>query len=269
MPGATAYRIQVAEDESFQRVRGEVTSPTPLLRLTDLPDGDYFLRARVADAKGLESTDAIRRFRLKARPEAPLPSIPIDGAKVRARTAAFAWASHPAAVQYRLQIARDAAFTQLVHEDARLPDTRAEIALAPGDYHWRVASTAVHDDLGPWGDAQLLKMREPPAQPPPPRVSDTTLSFQLPAEPGQHFEFQMAGDAGFAQVLQALQSDTGLIDLARPQEGGVLHVRYRAIDADGFIGPWSAPQSIALPACVRSGQGTCVHAGHGLITTQP
>jgi hypothetical protein len=268
-PGAQAFRIQVAEDAQFHRVRGEVTSSTPVLRMTDLPDGDYFLRARVADAQGLESADAVRPFRLKARPEPPIPLGPTHNAKIRHKLATLSWAGHPRATHYRLQVARDARFEHLVHEEPSVRDTQASVELPPGDYHWRIATTASGQDRGPWGDAQMLRMREPPAQPPPPMVTDTELGFQLPAEPGQRFELQLARDAAFTQVIEDRRSDASLVVLPRPDDGGLLYVRYRAIDADGFIGPYSTVQQVALPACVRSGGGHCVQAGGRYLTTSP
>jgi hypothetical protein len=269
LPGARAYRVQVAQDSAFQRVKGEALSATPLIRMTDLPDGDYFLRARVADARGLESADAVRTFRLNARPEPPIPLGPPHKGKVRGPSATLSWATHPDALHYRLQIARDATFQSLVHEVTALTDTQASVALQPGDYHWRVAATASGPDHGPWGDAQLLLMREPPAQPPPPQVTDTTLRFQLLAEPGQRFELQLARDAAFTTMIEEIHALESIVVAARPQEGGLIHVRYRAIDDDGFIGPYSTTQTVALPPCVRSADGHCVQGGAGYITTQP
>lgn len=267
--GAQAYRVQVAEDADFRRIRAEVTSVEPRFRIADLPDGAYHLRVRVANAEGLEGLDATTAFVLKARPEPPIPTAPANRAKLRAREATLSWTAHPQATHYRLQIARDVAFSQIVHEQPDLRDTQFTLALPPGDYHWRIATTAGGQDRGPWGDAQTLLMREPPAQPPPPRITADALAFQLQAEPGQRFEFQMASDAGFTVLLHELASAQPEVTLPRPAEGGRLYVRYRAIDPDGFIGPYTAPQLVALPACVRSGAWQCIHSGDRFLTTQP
>jgi hypothetical protein len=40
-------------------------------------------------------------------------------------------------------------------------------------------------------------------------------------------------------------------------------VRTRATDADGYVGPFSAPQSMYLPTCMLDGSGQCLHAGDG------
>lgn len=267
--GASSYRIQIAEDAGFRRVRAEATAAQPHFRIGDLPDGDYHLRARVANAQGLEGLDGTHAFRLKARPEPPIPTGPGHRAKVRAREVQLSWTAHPSAQSYRLQVARDEDFTQVVVEQSKLSETQATVQLPVGDYHWRVATTGAGSDLGPWGDAQDLLMREPPAQLPPPTITADSLAFRLQAEPGQRFEFQMAMDVGFAHLLHVVTSDQPELQLPRPPEGGRLYVRYRATDADGFIGPYTSPQIVLLPACVRSTDMQCVHSGGRFVTTQP
>lgn len=79
----------------------------------------------------------------------------------------------------------------------------------------------------------------------------------------------MARDEVFANVIQTMPSDKPEVSLPRPAEGGRLYVRYRAIDPDGFIGPYTSPQLVLLPSCVRSGQGTCVRGGERFITSRP
>lgn len=81
--GASLYRAQAAVDAEFTQVLAEATSPTPTLRLRDLPDGPYHLRVRVAQAQGLEGPDAKGTFVLKARPEPPNMVNPAPKAKHR------------------------------------------------------------------------------------------------------------------------------------------------------------------------------------------
>lgn len=269
VPGASSYRLQIAEDADFRRVRAELTDTQTHFRISDLPDGRYHLRMRVANAQGLEGRDAVATFQLKARPEPPIPTAPGHQAKLRAREATLNWTSHPQATRYRVQIARDALFTQLVAEQTDLRDTHWQTPLPAGDYFWRLATTGAGPDLGPWGDAQMLLMREPPAQPSPPTLTPDALQFSLQAEPGQRFEFQMARDEAFADLIKELPSDKPEVSLPRPVEGGRLFVRYRAIDSDGFIGPYTAPQLVLLPACLRDGHGSCVQGDQRFITTRP
>lgn len=263
VPGATLYRAQVAGDAAFRHVQGEVTSATPELRLANLPDAHYHLRVRVADAQGIEGPDALRQFQLKARPEPPTASLPTPGSKVRASTVSLAWAEHPEAARYHLQIAQDTRFGNLLHDNSFIQTTQQEVPLPVGDYVWRVASIRPDGDHGPFGDPQSFQLKAPPPQPAPPKVDEQFLHFNWSAEPGQTFEFQLATDEAFKHLLltQALTEPT--IKVARPDQGGRLFIRYKAIDADGFIGPFTAPQAVTLPRCVQDGSGLCLRTGHG------
>jgi len=271
VPGTTQYRAQVAHDAAFQQVQGEVTSPTPEFRFTDLPDAHYYLRVRVADKGGLEGPDAIRQFHLKARPEPPITSSPRPGGKLRATSVPLAWAGQLEAARYHLQITRgdDARFQQVLVDSDTIAATQVDLPLPVGDYVWRVASIRPDADHGPFGDPQSFVLKAPPPQPAPPKVDDKSLSFNWAAEPGQTFEFQVAADEAFAHVLLAKALAEPAIQVDRPDHGGRLFIRYRAIDPDGFVGPYTAPQVVVLPSCVQDGSGGCVRAGAGGWVTSP
>jgi hypothetical protein len=271
--GAVSYHAQVADDADFRLVRGDVSSDNPLLRFADLPDGDYFLRARAIDTVGLQGPDAVLRFKLKARPEAPLPSEPANGSKWRSSSVKLAWADHPQARHYRLQVAavreRGPDFSQPLLDRQDLTSTQFDAALPPGDYAWRVATTAAGEDRGPWGDPLRFNVRPAPPAPPPPKVTEDHIGYQLQGEPGQRFEFQMARDEAFKDLVADVKASDGNVTLNKPQEGGRFLLRYRAIDADGFIGPYTAPQLLVLPSCIRSGSGDCVMGGSRFAVSPP
>jgi hypothetical protein len=210
---------------------------------------------------------------LKARPDAPIPFRPAAGAKARNTALLLSWTAHPDAWHYRLEVARDSAFQDLVFHRDDLSDTQAKVALPPGDYHWRVASTAQtasgRPDVGPWGDGQLVHLRALPADAQPPRITADQLFFQLPGEPGQRFELQLAKDAAFSQARQTFHSAEAGIAVARPAEGGTLFMRYRATDPDGYVGPYTRTQRVELPPCVRDGFGDCVHGRNRFLNSRP
>ena len=132
------------------------------------------------------------------------------------------------------------------------------------------ATTAAGSDRGPWGDPLRFSVRPQPAALPAPQVTDDTLAFQMQGEPGQVFELQLGRDTGFQSLAATQRSGDARIVLPKPQEGGLLHVRYRAIDPDGYVGPHSSAQTIELPPCLRNGSGTCVHSGNGQpLQTRP
>ncbi len=245
LAGAVAWRAQLLPAAPPQDlVLADLRSDGPELRLADVADGDYVLRLRGVDASGLEGRDALHAFRLKARPEAPLPTNPQPLAQLFGDRVEFSWAQNPAAQSYRLQLASDAAFSQGLRESAGLTEPLLALTrLAPQRYHWRLASVRADkdggEDRGPWGDARSFDLRPLPPTPPPAISSDSGVSFAWEARPGQSFDFQVARDAAFGELIVQRRLDAPRIELpfaALPGPGRYF-VRLRAIEADGFVGP--------------------------------
>lgn len=262
--GAAAYRAQVARDRDFQQVAGEAVTPSGALRFADLEDRAWFLRVRAIDARGIEGKDAVFAFRLKARPEPPIQSAPAPRSKLRALGVAFAWTRNPDAATYDFQLARDDDFTKPVVERRALGDTSLALeGLAPGTYTWRVASIRAGNDRGPWGDAASFTLGGLPDKPTP-SIDAASVRFAWTGEPGQTFEFQLARDRDFATVIDTRKTETPELVLPKPAPG-TYYVRYRATDADGFVGPFTSPQQLVLEQCVLDGFGKCVGAAGGAL----
>jgi hypothetical protein len=263
MAGTTGFRGQVARDAQMREVLADNLAQGPELRFTNLEDGDYVLRVRAIDARSLEGRDAMLAFRLKARPEPPLPSSPAPRGVTRGAQVGLAWAANPEAASYRLQVASDERFTRLVRDVPALAATTFDLDnIAPGDYFWRLASVRAGNDQGPWGSVRAFVMRPPPATPAPPVIGDNSLKFNWDGEPGQTFEFQLASDMQFAQLLLERKLDKAEIEMPRPV-GGVYFMRLRARDDDGFQGPFTAPQRFEIIDCAKSSDGACVRSGTG------
>jgi hypothetical protein len=220
----------------------------PEAKFGHLPDGEYTLRVRGIDVKGLEGRDADFRFKLKARPEPPFATAPIGNAKLRAESVALTWATNPEAARYRIQIADNTAFNQPIADIDGVEGNTIMPArkLPPGDYYWRARSIRAGGDLGPWGDAQPFRMRALPPNPEPPKIDDKTLGFAWPGEPGQTFQFQFARDTNFTDLVAERQLSEPTVAIDRPQPD-TYYMRVRATDADGFVGPYTTPQTIEVP----------------------
>ena len=244
--GAKSYRAQLARDATFNSVLAEIVSVSPELRFTNIDDGNYFLRVRALDANRLEGRDATHAFTLKARPEPPLISTPAPKGKVRANAVEFTWAENTEAATYHLQLAQDAAFKTIRFEDKSVKGGQTTVASLPlGQYFWRVASLRRDGDRGPYGDVASFVLMAPPASPEPPQVGDGDVQFRWPGEPGQKFDFQLASDSKFSQIMLTRTLDLPAIGVPRPKPG-TYFMRYRATDADGFVGPYSSAQTFSV-----------------------
>ena len=263
--GAGRYQAQVASDREFRMGIGDAAFTTPEIKFADLPDGEYFLRARAVDGLGLEGNDAVFAFRVKARPEPPLTTLPAPGGKLRATTATFNWAANPQAATYRIQIAEDEAFTRVVQDESVAEVEFTSKALPFGEYFWRVRSvrgSGSAADPGPWGDSRKFNLRPPPKSPEPPEETGDGIAFNWSGEPGQRFLLQLARDALFTQVVEARELAEPKATIARPPQG-TYYLRVRATDADGFFGPFTAPQRFVIINRVRDSGGANLTTGDG------
>jgi hypothetical protein len=280
LPGAAAYHGQIARDAAFDQVVADLVSPGPELRFAELPDGDYILRVRGIDGKGLEGLNANHPFRLKARPEAPLPSAPAPRATLIGNRAELAWTNAKEARSYRLRVSNTADFKTILRDvaDLRTASTVLE-GLSPGVYFWQLASARAPGeggrvDQGPWGDVNSFEIRPPAPVSQPPRVSDKAINFVWAGLPGQTFDFEVARDAPFSQLVLQRSLNEPSFELVLPLPApstGRFYVRLRAIDADGYVGPFGSAQFFDIEAkpCWRDGSGECVRAGDQTLNTAP
>jgi len=246
--GAGAYRAQVALDADFRAIVTQSVFKSNEAKFGDLADGDYHVRVRAIDAAGLEGRDADLAFRLKARPEPPFGSFPQHKGKLRADTVGFVWTKPAEAQRYAFQLATDETFATplITRDDLTEPKLALTEKLAPADYVWRLRSIRADGDQGPWGDVQRFQLRPPPANPEPAKIDDKNLSFTWPAEPEQRFEFQLARDTAFTNLVESRTLHEASITLPKP-EAGMYYMRVRATDPDGFVGPWTATQTTEVP----------------------
>lgn len=243
-------RVQVAVDAAFDKIVDDQRVPAGTdVRIANLADARWYLRARRVDGQGIEGYDANRPFVLKARPEPPASNAPRSGAKQPVGAVEFAWSPNLEAASVRLQVARDATFKELVLLREGLAGTseRAEIAEA-GSYFWRLASTRADGDRGPFGDPQRFELRPMP-EPPKGGVSadgkTLALAWGGSLEDTQHVE--LARDPQFKEIVVQADLDAPEWTLPRPSRGGTYYFRYRSVEADGYVGPYSATLVIEVP----------------------
>ena len=246
LPGAQAWRAQIANDREFRDVLAEAHSDLPAVRFDKLDDGDYWLRVRGVDAEGLEGLDAYHRFTLKARPEPPFPSTPAAGAKLPAGPVMFRWSEPVDAARYRIQIARDAKFSVIARDEDNLMGSSYQADLEAGEYWWRIQSIRADGDRGPFSDAQAFELRPLPPDPNPAALDEDELRFSWSALPGQTFLFQFSPDPQFARIEFERNLNEPRIVLKRPAPG-TYYMRVRATDRDGYVGPFTTVQRIEVP----------------------
>lgn len=248
LKGAVAYRAQIAPTEQFETLLFDGISPTPAVRGPDLPDGDYVLRVRGIDARGLEGRDAQHRFRLHARPEPPFLMQPVDRSIVLENALAFEWSEPQNAAAYHFQLAADERFATPLFDLAGQTRSRLTLdrPLEPGHYYWRVATRDAAGQYGPFGDPQSFRLQATPKLQAP-EIATGAVTFRWSAGlPDQRYEFQLARDAGFEHVIVDQRISEPQLTVPRP-ESGFHYLRVRTIDPDGSPGPYGPTQRIDIP----------------------
>jgi len=254
--GAVSYHAQIATDRDAQNVLAETQNKNTSVKVDGLPDGDYFLRVTAFDAQGLEGLPNVLPFKLKARPVPPFSSLPKT--KVRGDTVDFSWIEAPDAQSYHLQVARDAAFHDLLIDEKKVSDLHfSSGAMVPGKYFWRTASVSEHEgksDHGPFSDINQFELLPPQKEASMADNGGHEISFNWPSEPGQKFLLQIASDAAFKSIYLSKQTDQADIRIERP-EVGIYYVRVQATDSDGYVGAFSAAQKFTIYSRWTTGSG--------------
>ncbi len=250
LPGAVRYRVEAVDAARRQVLRfaGETTQPR--LALEALPAGELVVLVRGIASTGVEGEDAEHPLTAPATPLPPLTLRPLHNQRVHTPRPRFEWTRNPEAATSVLQLARDGDFAPPLFERATA-DTqlRVAVALAPGDYVWRVASRDAQGRQGPFGQARTLHVDDAPVeaglQPPQTARGQLTLRWQE-AGPGRRYRVQLARRPDFAAPLLDRTLDRPQVSLRRPR-GGTWYVRVQTLDDDGYAGAFAPAQEIRLP----------------------
>lgn len=140
--GARQYKVQIARDAGLTDIFDEAVSDAPEVSLPGPPDGDYFVRLTAVSAEGLEGLPKTYSFhRTLFTPEAPA-SAKVDGH----RRFVLRWFGGGEGAVFRFQMARDAAFTDLVVDLPGLAAREATLVDLPkGAYWWRVVAQTTRE----------------------------------------------------------------------------------------------------------------------------
>jgi hypothetical protein len=248
VPGARAYRAQVARDAAFSEILLDDLTPQPSITWQDdLPDGTYVLRIRAIDSAGLEGGNRDHAFQLDARPLPPALLSPMPGERRYQNEVEFSWAAAAEAQAYVLQIAPTAEFGSGLIERRLAPVTRQVETLAEGDWHWRVASVDEAGKVHAWSEPRAFRVQPLPNPPVAQARADAgQAQFAWSESRGAaryDLEVGTSPDLGAAQVKQ----ETAATTLSVPLDPGKYHWRMRAVEGDGKAGAWSAVSPVIVP----------------------
>lgn len=247
VPGASRYRVRY-ELAEFGRVAAEQVVDQASTALPLLDNGNYRLQVRAIDRHDIEGQDAEVALTVLGTPEPPFAVMPQANAVLPPGGVAFRWTVPDTALSYRLQVARDRDFRDLVTDqrDLRRPGHSLREALPPGTYHWRVSSTDSAGRTGPYGDGETFQIRERSAAPDADSIARERATIRWRGGiPGQRYHVQVARDPAYQEIVVDEIVSEPAIGIERIGKGRG-YLRVRLIDADGFEGQFSESQQIRL-----------------------
>lgn len=171
VPSAVSYHLQLATSADFAApiLEDSILPMTsrPLLGLS--ANTVYYWRVRAKSASAVSAWSASRSFTtVSAPPAAPLLVTPADLAANVSVFTAFTWGAAEGATSYRIQVATDSLFNNLVvHDSMIVLLIRPGVQLAGNTLHyWRVqARNPV--GTGPWSPVWRFTTGATPTTPPP------------------------------------------------------------------------------------------------------
>ncbi len=245
--GAVEYRVQLARDAQLREVVAQASGREPQVRLPGVSDGEYWLRVNAVDERALLGYDSVQRVRVALLPEPPVLAEPGADSKLSGEQADLVWEATDVASNFRLQLASDAAFANIVREVSVVGAGRHRAeALAAGRYFWRVATVRGDGAPGEWSVPRGFDLKALPAAPTVTLEGARDIAVTWPSEPGQTFRVQISRDPQFATTSADLATSQAS-HRWRATGPGVYHVRIQATDADGYVGPWSGASQIETP----------------------
>lgn len=246
--GTATYHLQLARDAGFAPLLREVPElPSgqgatwkPVARL---PEGDVFWRVKSRDRAGNESAHSTTcRLLIDTVP----PKVPtlraVRPTRSRNLRPELSWTVEADAVSYRLQVARDPSFNDLVPVEPE-PGTNRYLPtqdLPEGELFWRVASRDEAGNHSQWSQVDRFEIDiTPPQKPRPKEMSPNPTRERQPilawekVPDAETYHIQVASEASFSQPILDERVATSTLRASRLLPEGDIFWRVQSIDTVG------------------------------------
>ena len=247
------YVVEVASDEAMTKIVFDHRFLSERsIRIPNLQDGVWYVTVRGVDERGIEGKDAKVTVVLKARPQPPFIQSPKPQEKLaQGQDVKLSWAGFNGATSYLIEL--------LGENQKRTTYTATETSLSlkdlpVGTYSWRIATQLTTPqgvlDIGPWSGVQIFTVVATP-EPAVAKLDEDAKALNLRWEDQKvkEYEVQVSRNASFNNLKSPVTTQkTVKPELAiKNPEPGQYFMRYRAVEADGFVSGWSATMSVDIP----------------------
>lgn len=262
--GADKYLVEVARDKDFSRLLSIATQSANKALVRSDRDGPLYMKVRPVSVSGLAGFDAKFALNVAARPVYPKISASEPAGVIFGKQSSMSWNVVKEAERYRIQIASDADFANVVSDElTAAPSFKFALNAPVSDitpYFWRVASL---DKLkqGPWAAGKKIEFA-PVMGAVSPKLGDDAVKFEWTGKADQTFEAQLSEDASFGKLLNSA-TVKGVSWNVSSLSPGQYQMRVRQVFSNGLKGPYSPALQFELPRLLLDGSGRPVRGGAG------
>lgn len=256
IPDEIFYRIQIARNLTFDAsyLIHESDRLDTSVVISNLPNNTT-LFWRVLSAKN-SSWSEVRNFTTVDLPSTPILISPRDGANNLDTVVTMLWDKNPNNSEYRLEVARNAGFTELILAEA-LEDTFyvADELNFNTFYYWRVRALNVDNLISNWSVTNRFKtgLISPTIIFPEAGQRNVPLELRIDWDPvtgGTAYDFQLSKDNQFQDLLIDQRTTNTHYDLSNLEYFTEYYWRVRVRNVAGELSPWNEANFTTTPGFI-------------------
>ncbi len=245
-------RLRICTDEAGEQTvwSGETSKGEDFL-VVGLADGEYYAFFTAINAVGLEGAPSVPSpFLLRTVPGTPVLSSHYDGRQIFDPAVEFRWLKGEGDAHYRVQVARDDEFTDLLAEKDVEETEYTFQHTAPGVFYFRVQAVADDGFCSNYSRADRVEIKEmPDFGPIPPASSGEPSVLHWPTMgAGVFYDIEIARDKKFRRVVESAAQLPDAVYTPKPLEPGTYWIRMRAVLPSGVKSPWVSPRELTVAA---------------------
>ena len=157
---AAAYRFQLRKDSKHGQLVRSSEHRKPSVSLDQLQNGTYSLAMRSIDKQGFQGIDDTANISIQIASDIPALLTPSGDSIASKETTLFSWRLKDSHTLSKLELSKDANFSNLAHTQAFSSETKTKLdpSISPGIYYWRVVALS-EDSSESESDVRKISLR--------------------------------------------------------------------------------------------------------------
>ena len=247
-PEAGRYRVRLFDRDTGEWLISKEVENTRV-NLDQLGNGEYRLHVASIGPRNRHSEISTLDFVVNRQAHPAELMAPANQTTLDSEQPEFQWQRQDNSEQARIEVARTAAFEDIVAASdwGRMGRARLNQTLKPGQYHWRVvtrkgdassATSKVHQFTmaGELANARIISAN---------RIDNRVSLYWNRVENAQGYRVQLARDDSFSDIVEevTVENTETRVEL---ETGQRYHVRVKGLATDPMTSNWGEPYQISI-----------------------